>query len=379
MLKDKEVGLALVGGGHAHLFVLEAMAQGRLTIPDTVLISPSRWQYYSGMLPGLMAGHYTVEQCRIDLAQLARRAGVRFIEQSVVSLNAAAQSLCLSGGESLEYALASLDIGSETDLGNLTDFQGRLLCVKPLDRFHADWLSFKERVGKRPGGRLVVAGAGAAGVELAMAAAYALAGPMAGSPVKLVASEKGVLPGFSAGVRKVVRRELTRMGVEIYSGGAEAQGNRIQVGRNTLLECDALIAACGAKAPAWLQSSALALDPEGFIQVDAYHRSLSHPSLFAVGDIASRPSSRLMRSGVHSVRAGPVLVHNLAALVTGGRLKPFRPRAWVLYLISCGARHAVASWGPFVLSGGWVWRWKDRIDRRFIARFDYTHSEITEE
>ncbi|GGC01444.1 pyridine nucleotide-disulfide oxidoreductase [Marinobacterium zhoushanense] len=369
MLKDKGSGLALVGGGHAHLFVLEAMAQGRLRIPHTVLISPSRWQYYSGMLPGLMAGHYRVEQCRIDLEQLATRAGVRFIEQAVVSLDAEVQSLCLSGGGHLKYALASLDVGSETELGDLVGFQGRLIGVKPLDKFHADWLSFKDTLQRRGYGQLVVAGAGAAGVELAMAAAYALAAPGHGARVTLVASEHGVLPGFASGVRKAVMRELTGLGVEIYTGGAAAQGNLIQVGRSTELHCDALIAATGAKAPYWLRSSALRLDSEGFIEVDANHRSLSHPNLFAVGDIASRPGSPLMRSGVHSVRAGPVLAHNLGVLMNGGRLQPFHPRAWVLYLISCGARRAVASWGPFAFAGDWVWRWKDRIDRGFIARF----------
>lgn len=373
MLKDKGVGLALVGGGHAHLFVLEAMAQGRLTVPDTVLISPSRWQYYSGMLPGLIAGHYGVEQCRIDLAGLAERAGVRFVEQAVVSLNAVDQSLHLSGGECLNYELASLDVGSETDLSDLAGFPGRLFCVKPLDRFYVDWLSFKDAAQKQGVGRLVVVGAGAAGVELAMAAAYALADLDQIPSVRLIASEHGALSGFPKGVRSRVERELTRLGVEIYTGGAKARGDRIQVGRSKKLDCDALIAACGAKAPSWLQSSGLKLDSEGFIQVDDYHRSLSHPNLFAVGDIASRPNTPLMRSGVHSVRVGPVLAKNLGALITGGRLLAFHPRAWVLYLISCGARRAVASWGPFVLSGDWVWRWKDRIDRDFIARFNLSN------
>jgi hypothetical protein len=30
---------------------------------------------------------------------------------------------------------------------------------------------------------------------------------------------------------------------------------------------------------------------------------------------------------------------------------------------------AIGSWGAISFSGRWVWRWKDRIDRKFIARF----------
>ncbi len=66
--------LVLLGGGHAHLFVLEAFAREQ---PDArvSLITPDALTPYSGMMPGVIAGHYDYRQACIDLAPLAARAG----------------------------------------------------------------------------------------------------------------------------------------------------------------------------------------------------------------------------------------------------------------------------------------------------------------
>ena len=53
--------LLLVGGGHAHLFVLEALRLQRALWRDrleVILLSRDVMTPYSGMLPGLVAGHY---------------------------------------------------------------------------------------------------------------------------------------------------------------------------------------------------------------------------------------------------------------------------------------------------------------------------------
>jgi NADH dehydrogenase FAD-containing subunit len=75
------------------------------------------------------------------------------------------------------------------------------------------------------------------------------------------------------------------------------------------------------------------------------------------------------KSGVYAVRAGPPLVNNLRRFIGGGPLAPHPPQRRTLNLLSCGDRHAIAAWGGWSAEGGWVWRWKDRIDRAFITRY----------
>ena len=94
--------LVLVGGGHAHLSVLEALARTRPRGVEAVLLTPSRFQIYSGMLPGWMAGHYSQSQCRIDLHPLARAARMNMVTGRISGMDAGARWVRLPDGRQIE-------------------------------------------------------------------------------------------------------------------------------------------------------------------------------------------------------------------------------------------------------------------------------------
>ena len=121
-------------------------------------------------------------------------------------------------------------------------------------------------------------------------------------------------------------------------------------------------------APRWLAGSGLALDSEGYVRTGPTLQSVSHPEVFAVGDVATRDDAPHARSGVYAVRAGPPLALNLRRCAGGAALQPYRPQRRALTLIACGEGSAIASWGAWSAQGRWVGGWKDRIDRGFINR-----------
>ena len=51
------------------------------------------------------------------------------------------------------------------------------------------------------------------------------------------------------------------------------------------------------------------------------------------------------------------------------KIMELQPKQRSLYPVSTGCRFAVGSWGRFAFEGAWAWRWKDRIDRAFIAKY----------
>ena len=127
----------LVGGGHAHAWVLREGIPGEVT-----LVSPYPRHTYSGMLPGYVAGHYPAEALSIDLAGLAARAGARLVIGRAAALDAARRRVRLEDGRELEYDVASLDVGSVPAM-NVPGSTEHVIAVKPFESFVAEWEAIK--------------------------------------------------------------------------------------------------------------------------------------------------------------------------------------------------------------------------------------------
>lgn len=132
---------------------------------------------------------------------------------------------------------------------------------------------------------------------------------------------------------------------------------------------DKVLLCTEAAAPPWLAQSGLALDDDGFVQVDEYLRAPNHPHIFAAGDVASRQQNPVPKAGVYALHQGPALFRNLRATLLEQPLKPYKPRRNFLGLLSCGGQRAIATRQLFTAAGSAPWYWKDHIDRKFMRRF----------
>ena len=361
--------IVLAGGGHAHLAVLADWARAPMPGTMRTLITSSRHTAYSGMLPGWMAGIYRPDELLIDLAPLAERAGAELVLADVVGLDAVGQTLRLSTGGEAAFELLSLATGGTTDTAALAGLGERLLPVRPVNSFISRWSQFLAQTSSNSRPVVAIVGGGAGGVELALAARAALRSICAAARIVLIAGPDGLLPGHAHSARALARKALLQREIVIETGMATGRPEGIELDDGRLIPADLVIAATGSVAPRWLAQSGLACTPRGFVTVGADLRSPSHPAIFAAGDIIERSDRALARSGVHAVKAGPVLAANLRAALSGSALQHYEPRDATLYLLSLGDAHAIASWGRFAGSGRWVWWLKDQIDRRFVSRY----------
>jgi selenide,water dikinase len=371
--------LVLVGGGHSHALALRMLAMKPVAGLRVTLVSPASHTPYSGMLPGLVAGHYSFEETHIDLVRLCQWAQVRFIAAEVTALDTARRNLSLAGRPPLEYDLVSLDIGSQPELDSVPGARSHAVPVKPVAGLWQRWLKLRDRVQARDAGRehrIAVVGGGAGSVELAMGMANSLGDAVVGIDLWCGATE--ILQGYNRRAREAVMRALVRQGVEVH---LDARVERVKAGvlvlaRGERAAFDELFWCTGAAAAPWIAESGLPTDDRGFLAVRDTLQSLEDDRVFAAGDIATQVNHPRPKAGVYAVRQGPVLAANLRAFMLDRPLREYRPQRRFLSLVSLGERRAVADKGMLAAEGPWVWRWKDRIDRQFMARFEHLPGQM---
>ena len=370
--------LLLAGGGQAHVLVLRELARrrmGRTTGVRIVLVTPSSQLRYSGMLPGWIAGHYALDELTIDLAALAQAAGAELITAQVQALDLANKIALTDRGQAFDFDVLSIATGAVIDIDAISGARAHALPLRPFEGFVAGWQHIVQRAEMAPDTfRLAVIGGGAGGAETALAAAYRARTMRSAVRVQLVTGGVPILPGHGPRARSLMSTSLMKNGVQVL----DTMAQRVEPGAvitedGRALAADATLIVTGASAAAWLRGTGLATDERGFIAVNRHLQSTSHPFAFAAGDAAALIETPRPKSGVYAVRAAPSLADNLIAALAGQPLIAFAPQRRALYLLTTGPKHAIASWGPWAFAGRWVWHWKDRIDRDYIARFSRPH------
>jgi selenide,water dikinase len=338
------------------------------------LISLASHTPYSGMLPGLVAGHYSFEQTHIDLVRLCQWAGVHFLKAEVTALDPVARTLSLAGRPAIHYDQVSIDIGSQPELDSVPGARAHAVPVKPVAGLWRRWRALHDRFLARTDGgesyRIAVVGGGAGSVELAMAMAHKLAGqPVA---IDLWCGAPQILQKYNPRARSAVMAALHRHRIAVHLGSpvVQVEDASLVLADGSRRGYDELFWCTGAAAAPWIAASGLQTDPQGFLAISDTLQSLDDERVFGAGDIATQVNHPRPKAGVFAVRQAPVLAYNLRAALLGSPLKQHRPQQRFLSLVSLGDQRAVANKGVFSASGHWVWRWKDRIDRQFMARFE---------
>ncbi|HEY9615863.1 MAG TPA: selenide, water dikinase SelD [Microcoleaceae cyanobacterium] len=374
--------LVFIGGGHAHAIALRQLGMNPLPGVRVTLITEASNTPYSGMLPGHVAGLYSYDDCHIDLRQLAQFAGAQLYIDQAIELDLENNRVFCAARPPVAFDIVSIDTGSTPAIAADLTALDWVLPAKPIRRFLENWDQLVTQVQQQPTQPICIAivGGGAGGVELAFNIQHHLHQILqaAGQPrshltLHLFQRDADLLPGHPRWVRNRIRQLFDDRGIHYHlqQQVTDVCDHQLECESGLTIACDYVIWVTQATAPEWLAKAGLAVDQHGFILVNDNLQSLSHPQVFAVGDVATMINHPRPKAGVFAVRQGKPLFQNLQRALQHQALRPFHPQKQFLHLIGTGNGSAIASRGSLAWESPLLWRWKDWIDRRFMQRFTH--------
>jgi selenide,water dikinase len=340
---------------------------------------------YSGMVPGFVAGKYTLHELEIDVLPLARRAKAGVILSAATDLDPVRKEITIEGRPAIRFDLASLDVGSTVRGLELPGVSKHTLATRPIGRFvrmiDARLAEF-DQIDHPP--RILIVGGGAAGTELAFTIDARLRRAGIDPAIAILTTDEELLAESSRRTRRVIRREATTRGFETIISRrvirADATGVVVEDvdsaesdHHEIHLQADLVVWATGASPmdfPRNQGTTGLSRDSGGFLEVRDTLQSVGFDDVFAAGDCARLVNHPWVpRAGVYAVRQGPILDRNLRARLDGKSLTTYRPQRDFLSLLYLGEQRALGSKWGLAGANGPLFRLKDWIDRRFMSRF----------
>ena len=410
MMTPPTKNIVLIGGGHAHVQVIKALnVNTRPSNVKVTLIDIQSAASYSGMVPACLSKLYTLPQVQIQIEPLAEWAGIDFVQGKVVGMSLEDEEkktvqVEVNNSENGEvvtkevpFDAISVDIGSTTrDFNRIPGARQYCISTRPISdlvvKIQKEEELLKERLqsGTFKAAHFVVVGGGPAGIELSLAIRARFNDMLDSNlSITLIDSSDGLLLRETPACRKALENVMSKYKIdvrfsflvdEVTSSHVNVHSSKDQSSREKIPYTH-IIWATGAEAHdlSWSLNKQCGLavsETRGWIQVNSYLQSLSHPYIFAAGDCCEIVSDKKSppKAGVYAVRSGPILIENLSRFVGASecaqQLAPYHPQDDFLKLLMCGDGTALGFRFGIPLYGKWVWKLKDFIDVMFMDLFD---------
>jgi selenide, water dikinase len=351
--------IVLVGSGHAHLEVIKGLSLGETAAHNYILISPNHLTYYSGLIPRFLSGEVDVAQLTIHSAELAEAKGIRFLKDSLQSVDRVEKTVTLTSGVTLKFDLLSINIGGTVNLIE-SESASTTVYLRPFEELTLKWPILKKVLGHQTGSSLIVIGGGPASVEVATAIKIHLNEAQAHTrEVHLITRGERLCENYSLGISDSIQRSLLNLGIQIHFREdinfiparqiALSDGNQIKYDLVFVAISNSTSKVINGKIDSRLQLST---------------------DVFAAGDaVEMQTHSEIPRSGVTAVKQGRHIGQSIRLVLNGQTPKEFVAKAKQLNILISSADTARLVWGKFSIDGKWPLRLKNWIDQRYIKSF----------
>jgi NADH dehydrogenase len=362
MLERKGYDIILVDRHHHHLYT-----------PGLYEIAAVPKDYASD--------HRLIGSALIAVNEIMRGRRIRFICDEFINLDTTRRRIVLAERGILSYEYLVLALGAENNYFNIPGLKEYAIPLKTGDDATLLRNAVEAAVQKKSSLKIVIGGAGSAGVELAAELVNFISTLKAGPAlqknrdVQILVVESGpeILSGFTRWAVRLARARLSSLGVAVKTENTiiAASPKDITMRSGERLPYDILVWTGGVRGPQTLSGLGLPLSPKGTLIVNSAMRvEGAGGRVFAVGD-----NAWFIRPGTKKPLAWNVPVaeaearhaaREIVRAVGGKPPNPFRPMRRYPFVIAVGKKYALADLTLIRFSGPLGWCVKQFVELNYL-------------
>ncbi|HUJ16646.1 MAG TPA: FAD-dependent oxidoreductase [Nitrospirota bacterium] len=370
--------VVIVGGGFGGLEAAFTLKGVLGPSAEITLIDRSPYHAFIPSIHLIVSRRAGADAIRIPLRAVLGPAGVRFMQDEVLSVDAERGQVVTAAGGGLAYdhlLLASGATNNFFDVPGAEAYSCRFRTTEDAERIQAALLKI---LGDTRPGRIVVAGAGTEGVEVIgevldlirdEGRERALAD--GGVALTLIEGKGRLLPNFPAEVHDRVEEYLRLRGVTLIAGDAiaEVRQDSVVLASGQRHEASILIWSGGIQPSKLIRDLPFDKDPWGWLKVNGYLQIPEDERISGIGDAVSvyvdDGPLALQRLAYHAQDQARVAALNIASRIRGGKPVIYEPKSRP-QLISLGRDMGIMTADDKVLTGRWVISAKAAVERKHL-------------
>ncbi|MEA5448905.1 NAD(P)/FAD-dependent oxidoreductase [Leptolyngbya sp. CCNP1308] len=332
------VRICILGGGFGGLYCALALHQRLKQSPRPIhitLVEPRDRFNFTPLLYELLTQELAPWEIAPAYRELLKHTNLDLRQDWAEHIDLTQQSVTLRHGEPIPYDYLVVALGSQMRPPTTPGSQTHSL---PFNTLH-DAEQLERRLNdleQSPKVRVVVAGAGPSGVELACKLSDRLGSR---GHVTVVDRRSEILRSYPQRIQRAAARALAKRGIEVYLDAAieavDASGLTFGYeGQTHHCPADVTLWTVGTVPRSWLGNNAPKLTPLGQCPVRPTLQLPNYDNVFVLGDMAAMPApgrdsqsdpsrNRAPTTAQAAYQAGPAVAHNLLALIANRPLKPF--------------------------------------------------------
>ncbi len=323
--------VVIIGGNFAGLVAASRLSRDH----DVTVVDPRADFEWTPNIHEILSGVKGREGVVLSRAECVNRYGHTFIQDLVTGIDRDANTVTTKSGYALPYDACLVAAGSVRTTFGIEGADEHALGFRTVDdaeRIAArlDKLATRERRAS-----VVIVGGGVSGVE-AVGEILRRRGQGDEFDIHIVEIEPDILDQQLDGLAADAARRFASFPVTVHTNAVvEAVTARsVLLEGGEKLSADLCIWSAGMALPAFLEDAGLKAADDEWLPVDETLRSNYADNIFVAGDCAQLPAP-IRKQAYYAMDMGEVAGDNIARLLEGKRLKPFRAKPMPM-LISFG-------------------------------------------